>query len=470
MKKDKTQNKKRSFRIRYVITGWGIFSSIILAVIVIGAIDISTSGAVRGVVQHEGGKFLQSLERRISWQNHKPVLSDTSDNNYEGADYAIIDRNAHIFIESTLPDDVSIDTLLASAEPSLDFHTTLNHYYARIKPLREKGTHRDSDYLLCAIINYSEINTIYYGIQRFTIIIVLSLLGCMIAASVIVNHLITKHLKSLSEQAEQITKSKDYAMELDTDGPFVEINVLAESYNRLLEQVNKTIQQQLQFNHDVSHELRTPVTVLRAQCQMAREQYADAPDALNSLEVIERQTERMNNLIQRLLDLSRLNRGRLFDHDETVDLEDVIRSICEDIVLVEKNPNRFSLELERISIRANNSLIFTMMRNLIENAIKYSPEHSLITIRIHRQREGAVVQIQDRGIGMSDEIKEKIFDSFYRGDSARTTEGFGLGMTLVKRIADVYHATIEIESKEGEGSTFTILFPKINTESEQKAV
>lgn len=471
MKKSENRKKKHAYRFRYILTGWGIIFSILVAVVVIFSINISTSGAIDGVVQHDAGKFMQSLERRISWEGQTPILSDSSASTYQGSAYAIIDRKSEKVLASTLPSDVPIDLLLQSQEPSIDYETSHDHYYIRTKPInklndvRSRRAGRGDQFILCALIDYSEINTIYYDVKAFSIILILMLLFGMIVTTVIANHLMSRHLNTLTIQAETMTQTGNYDATFSTEGPFKEINTLAESYNNLLDQVNKTIKNQSQFNHDVSHELRTPVTVLQAQCQISKEQFGHNPDALRSIEVIERQTIRMSNLIQRLLDLSRLERSQIFDHTESVALDDVTRSICEDISLIKNDRINFSLLLEKISIQANTGLIHTMIKNLIENAVKYSPESEPITVSVFRLNNRVSIRVQDHGIGMSDEIKEHIFDAFYRGDEARSTEGFGLGLTLVKRIADLYHGQIQIDSKEGEGSVFTVHFPEKETEA-----
>ena len=141
----------------------------------------------------------------------------------------------------------------------------------------------------------------------------------------------------------------------------------------------------------------------------------------------------------------------------------MIRSICEDISFVKNDRIHFSLLLERIRIRANTGLMLVLVRNLIENAVKYSPEAEPVTVSLHRLNDTVTICVQDHGVGMSDEVREHVFEAFYRADNARSTEGFGLGLTMVKRIVDLYHGDIQIESTEGEGSTFTVLFPETET-------
>ena len=313
--------------------------------------------------------------------------------------------------------------------------------------------------VILIILAVGEIDSIQSDVQLFKFLLTALLIVLLVAIYIIMTLMINKRIWRLIRQAEKIGEKRDYSEVLDTDGPFREINVLADAYNRLLNQINHSLQKQKQFNHDVSHELKTPITVLKAQLQLSKEQFGDQPDAMRNITVIDRQVNRMDLLVQRLLELSRLEQGQVFDHTESVDLTAVIESICEDFVIVKERSDLFALTLEPVTITANNSLIHTMLRNLIENAVKYSPEESQVEIALYRSEADVCVVITDHGIGMSNESIPHVFDLFYRAEEARSTEGFGLGLTLVDRIAGVYHGHVEVESTEGEGSTFTVILP-----------
>lgn len=309
------------------------------------------------------------------------------------------------------------------------------------------------------IISISEIDSIRSDIHMFKLILAIVLIVLMIATYITMSYMIHKRVRRLTEQAEMIAVSSDYSTELDADGPFRELNVLSDAYNRLFSQINHSLQKQKRFNHDVSHELKTPLAVLKAQIQLSKEQFADQPESMQNITLIERQINRMDKLVQRLLELSRLEQEHIFDHTEMVDLTAVVESICEDISFLHDRDNLFSLSLEPVEITANNGLIFTMLRNLIENAVKYSPADTPVEITTYRTEEDARVRIRDHGIGMSGEVKEHVFDLFYRAEEARSTEGFGLGIPLADRIAKIYHGRIEVESEEGKGSLFTVILP-----------
>ena len=112
--------------------------------------------------------------------------------------------------------------------------------------------------------------------------------------------------------------------------------------------------------------------------------------------------------------------------------------------------------MESIDINANTDLIFMLLRNIIDNAVKYSNDDPHIDIFVYRLNEGVYIRVTDNGIGMTEDEISHIFDSFYRADSARSTEGFGLGLTLADRIVKLYNGSITIESQPGEGSIVTV--------------
>ena len=122
----------------------------------------------------------------------------------------------------------------------------------------------------------------------------------------------------------------------------------------------------------------------------------------------------------------------------------------------------FDLEIENVKIRGNQSLLKEVWVNLIDNAIKFSPKNSIISIHVYRSGSNMVFAIEDRGKGMDEATCAKIFDKFYQGDTSHATEGNGLGLPLVKKILDLHHGSIKVKSQPSRGSIFVVVLPLKN--------
>lgn len=477
------KNDRRAYRIKNMILGWGLSFSILLVVIVIIAVEITTSGAIQGVVQKDILVQTNKIASLCEWIDHIPSVPDQFVPDYRGFSYVILSKDNDV-ADGELPLDITASEL-NHVEHLDDKYTGSHHYHILHLRLHERpfkasaasgsataltSSGEDSStlrasiivphnrYDLYGIIDYESIDTVYHNIRLLTILIALSVMVLMIITCIIMSRLVTKNLSDVTGQAAEIVSSEDYSKTIDPGRSFEEIDILVDTCNHLLNRVNRTIKQQQQFNHDISHELRTPLTVLKAQCQLTRDQFKDNEDALLTLDVIERQVDRMNTLIRLLLGLSRLEQNRIYTETEVVSLNEVIQSICDDISLIsdKDEDDLFTLTMESIDINANTDLIFMLLRNIIDNAVKYSNDDPHIDIFVYRLNEGVYIRVTDNGIGMTEDEISHIFDSFYRADSARSTEGFGLGLTLADRIVKLYNGNITIESQPGEGSIVTV--------------
>ena len=117
-------------------------------------------------------------------------------------------------------------------------------------------------------------------------------------------------------------------------------------------------------------------------------------------------------------------------------------------------------ELDEVRFLGNEEMLLYVWSNLLSNAIKFTPVGGSITVRLREQENCVVVTVSDTGIGMSDEVKEHIFEKFYQGDKSHTKAGYGIGLTVVKRVIDLCHGKIDVESSVNRGSTFTVYLPK----------
>ncbi|MCX8523906.1 ATP-binding protein [Chryseobacterium formosus] len=214
----------------------------------------------------------------------------------------------------------------------------------------------------------------------------------------------------------------------------------------------------------VSHELKTPLTSLQAYIQILQRIAAkeENPQQQNILEKCFKQTNYMNSMINGFLNVSRLDSGRLHMEKVIFDFH-VLFSEIEDEVLSTNPARHFVFKSSgQTMILADREKIAQVLHNLIGNAIKYSPSDTSITVEyLTMDQNNLIIHIQDKGIGISEEDQERIFDRYYRVKdlNSRFIAGFGIGLYLSKEIIELHNGTIQVKSTKNEGTIFSIILP-----------
>ena len=222
------------------------------------------------------------------------------------------------------------------------------------------------------------------------------------------------------------------------------------------------------FVANVSHEIRTPLTSIKGFVETLRDGAMNEPEtAKHFLDIMSTQSNRLNMIIEDLLTLASLeeNEERASIQFEDVDLKGVIRSAME-ICQPTADAKHITLNVncpDGVRIRMNPSLIEQALVNLIENAVKYSPDNTQVYINCLTDEQGHTIEVRDEGIGIENEQLPRIFERFYRVDKARSRKmgGTGLGLSIVKHIAKVHYGKVNVESTVGKGSTFRFFIPKL---------
>ncbi|MBI5563178.1 MAG: HAMP domain-containing protein [Deltaproteobacteria bacterium] len=245
------------------------------------------------------------------------------------------------------------------------------------------------------------------------------------------------------------------------DGLADELRPLAASFNVMLGRLESSFAKQKQFLSDASHELRTPTSIIKGFCDVTLGRDRSAPDYKETIRKIGETVNRMCDIINRILVISRLDNKAIQFKPVRIDLMDVMRDV---VMLIE--PAAASKEAAiRLSgtgaaVRGDREGLTEVFTNIVENAIKYNRPRGSVDIRVSEETDGAAVFIEDTGIGIPREEQDKIFDRFYRVDASRgLTVGSGLGLSIVRTIVEAHGGRIEVESEAGKGSIFRVFLP-----------
>lgn len=215
------------------------------------------------------------------------------------------------------------------------------------------------------------------------------------------------------------------------------------------------------FISNASHELRTPLTVMSGYIEMMRDREDDATKL--PLEMIQQQTERMENIISELIELAKLETSEVIEEPKTVDITELLHDVYDQALTLDREEHKIELSAEPIKINGNYDELRMAFMNLVTNAIRYTPEGGSIKLFSSSDENGVCVGVEDEGIGITYEHIPRLTERFYRVDAGRSREkgGTGLGLAIVKHVLDRHGASLYISSEPGEGSLFRCYFPNI---------
>ncbi|HKI48297.1 MAG TPA: ATP-binding protein, partial [Desulfobacteria bacterium] len=243
-----------------------------------------------------------------------------------------------------------------------------------------------------------------------------------------------------------------------------EIGNLANTFNEMMDRLEKSFAQVRQFSSDASHELRTPLTVLKGQSELVLGKPRSKQEYQEVLSSNLEEINYMSRILEDLLTLSKGDEGEISLEKEPVELGNIIEEVSRqgEILADEKDVKIVLAYLEPVTILGDAHRLKQMVWILIHNAIKFTPGGGEIKITLQDLDDTVYFTIKDTGIGIPEQDLPKIFDRFYRVDKARSRQegGSGLGLAICKYIVDRHQGTIDVESKLGKGTKFKIRFPK----------
>lgn len=243
----------------------------------------------------------------------------------------------------------------------------------------------------------------------------------------------------------------------------------AAGYNEIIDCLNKLAQElsgmetmRTDFIANVSHELKTPLAVMGNYATMLQQPNLSEEDRMEYAKTISQSSRRLAQLITNILKLNKLENQQIFPQLDTFDLGE---QLCESLLQFEDIWEKKHLEIETdieddVRIRSDAELLSLVWNNLISNAVKFTPEGGTIGLTLQADAQWVTVSVRDTGCGIKPDVGQHIFEKFYQGDTSHATQGNGLGLALVKRVVDILQGKISVQSVYGQGSTFTVTFPR----------
>ena len=269
-----------------------------------------------------------------------------------------------------------------------------------------------------------------------------------------------KPLQTITQTAQEI-EEKDLNKRFNVTN-YDELGNLAATLNRMFERLQNAFRRERQFTADASHELRTPLTILLGESTLALQKERTVDEYRKSLEMISQESGRMATILKKLLFLARSESDRPLEYEE-VNLMEFLNDLVSD---TETLRNQESIQIKVIAednlvVKGDRLSLRELFLNLLDNAIRYTPQGGDIVTTVSKKGNNACIAVKDSGIGIPEDHLNHIFERFYRVDKSRSRNegGSGLGLAISQRIAEFHNGTISVDSKIGEGSTFTVYLP-----------
>lgn len=465
----------RNASIRTKVTIWFTVSIIIVVALTYLSIITISSKVIERTIQDN---LIESVENNMDEiEFHPEIIDDELDND---ADYYMSYNGGFMEIDDDFLSAVngvssavydSEKNLIFGKNPIAEYAADLNFLDGKIRKIK---TDEGSYFVFDRKKQSKDLNDIWIrgvvskeqGTKEVSQISLISLIVMVIIMLIVIiggNNMAGRMLApigTITKAASRISKGNDLKDRIVLETGEDEVHQLADSFNQMMGRLDDSFEKEKQFTSDVSHELRTPIAVIQAHSEYALENDLDCDGYVETLQVINRQSNKMMKMVNNILLSVRLGREHEIYEKTKTDLSNLLESVCDDMKLIGEKGITLDSKIDQdICVNGNQELLTRMVVNLINNAYKYGKASGNIKVALTADECFAALSVEDDGIGIAPEHVKKIFDRFYQVDASRTDKGSGLGLSIVRDIALYHNGEVTVTSQLGEGSKFLIKIP-----------
>lgn len=447
--------KKISLKLK--ITLWYTLFMIVLASIVLVAMNSITTEIINRDI---GERTIRTVEETSR------ILIDRQGRLRQMPDFKFYMRGVHMVvfdgdknvIAGQIPFGIDDDLPFENKELRTEVYN--NNKYTVFD--REIRTFTGEIYWIKGIVSVSEESYASRSALKTNMIITLVMI---ILASLGGYFIVSRALmpvEKINKTAKSIINNGDLSKRINIGKSADEISSLANTFDEMLSKIESSFEKEKQFTSDASHELRTPVAVILSECEYINECAGNVDEYKESTASIRRQAEKMSKLISELLMISRMDKNTIQLNFEETDISELLSFVCDEQEEIHDNGIRMIKKISPDVVACvDRSMLARLFINLISNAYQYSKPEGTIEVSLESADNIIRFSVKDNGIGISPEDKEKIWERFYQADPSRTSDdngSMGLGLSMVKWIAECHGGKISVNSALGEGSEFIFEF------------
>jgi two-component system, OmpR family, sensor histidine kinase ArlS len=400
-------------------------------------------------------------KRNISWKDirqSRPLLEKLNEK-YQLI--RVLDRKGNVVVSVSDGASVSLAPSAAPNELQMDYHFINNERFIMLREPLHVGAIHGTIEIARRLVKFQHMtNTLFFIMTALGVaaMITSAFIGRLVAQNFV------GRLKALTKTMADI-KNKGIQKRIDVPASHDEMSELMMMFNQMMDEIERSFDQQKQFVEDASHELRTPIAILEGHLSLLQRWGKHNPAILEeSLQAAIQETGRLKKLVLELLDLSRAEAINVPNDIVSIDPQQAVEQVVKNFRVL--HPDfQFTIDnsaTQTARIRMTKYHFEQLLLILLDNAVKYSQQAKQVTILIKEEKRFVTIAVKDYGIGIPKAELEKVFLRFYRVDKARSREkgGVGLGLAIAKEIIDKYDGQITIDSEVGKGTTVELAIPK----------
>jgi two-component system sensor histidine kinase ArlS len=399
--------------------------------------------------------------RNISWKDvrqSKPLLEKLNEK-YQLI--RVLDRGGNVVVSVSNGASVSLSPSAAPKGLQMDYHFINNERFIMLREPLNVGEVHGTIEIARRLVKFQHLTNMFFFIM--TVIGAMAMIASAFIGKLVAQNFVGR-LKTLTKTMMDI-KNKGIQKRIDVPASHDEMSELMMMFNQMMDEIERSFDQQKQFVEDASHELRTPIAILEGHLSLLRRWGKHNPDILEeSLQAAIQEVGRLKKLVLELLDLSRAEAITVPNDIVPIDPQQAVEQVVKNFRVL--HPDfQFTIDdssTQMTRIRITKYHFEQLLLILLDNAVKYSQQTKQVTILIKEEKRFVTIAVKDYGIGIPKEELEKVFLRFYRVDKARSREkgGVGLGLAIAKEIIDKYDGQITIDSEVGRGTTVELAIPK----------
>jgi heavy metal sensor kinase len=460
--------QRRSLRLR--LTFWYAITSTVVLLVLGGLMFLVVRGRLlsqldrqlRGDFEMIESKVVRDPAGNLRWLGYGHDIDEAQWEKEAGPWFEILSPTGSILLrEGLLSDWKPLSSLMPRVGAITSFSAELRGHL-HVRALADNTVIAGEPVLLRVFRSEAELRR---AMAEFGVVLGLGL-PLSVALSAVGGYLIAHRslspVSQIAARARQIT-GESLEGRLPVPNPHDELGQLVTVFNATLARLENSFGELRRFTADASHELRTPLTALRAVGEAAlRSEAEDTKGLREALASMLEEARRLSDVVDALLLLARADTGGVSPSLQQVDLAGLLDEVRETLlVLAEEKSQQIEIAAEPITVRADRELLRLALLNVVHNAIRYSGEGLMVSLRIRRSDANVVVEVVDQGPGIAPEHRQKIFERFYRVDQARSraSGGVGLGLAIARWAIERQGGRIELESELARGSLFRIVMP-----------
>lgn len=448
--------RKKGMSIRTKVVAWFAAFVVLIALLAILVVLYVTRNSFWTENENELRGEVTEFAHEITWSGDNVWVEDSY---YEDDIVFSVYNDSGVCIGGIVPDSFSRDTVLKNGQ--VQQISSSERKWMTYDIALDNGENGHIWVRGIMYIGWGSLSR--NGIFILTLVVFPALIALAVTGGWFITRRAFVPVEYIRTTAEKIAGSGDLTQRVPTANTGGELHELADTFNGMLDALQQSFEDEKQFTADVSHELRTPVSVMIAQGEYALLEDATDDERRDALTVMLGQAKKMSELISQMLFIARRERG-LQEPEEQVDLGMAAQIAAEELTEQARQKNiAISVEADgNVCVQADQTGVMRITVNLLENAVEYGRTDGHVWVRVYSDGTQAVLCVRDDGIGIAPEHQPHIFKRFYRADTARTADErnhTGLGLAMVKLLTESYHGTIAVDSREGEGTTFTVRFP-----------